>query len=509
MEGPSVLLSQRVRVYPIPARMVVAGSNVLALRVRIVGNQGGIERAPQIVGAQAASQLLRAQSRSQYPEFVLSAVFLFVAAYFYYLWWNFRAARENLFFALFNTIFASYLISRTVPGFLTDSSLFLMRMEYSLFLVTPIFFFRFLYAFLGKPFPRPLFIYDALLLGSVLYIVFVPEPDNWRQIIVVFRYSAIFALGWAIALIVRQALQGNAEARYIAVAMVVFAGTVVNDLLLAMGIHRGSFIVSYGFTFFLLCIALILANRYVRLFRQQEKQSTVLRDLDRRKAEFLSNVSHELRTPLAEIMLYAESLADGTLEMEEDIRDAANEIEKCSARLQHIISDTVLLNLLETNQYIPQIEDCKLAPKVEDALRGLSEISSRRKILIDSRIPEDLRVKSDPALLERVLEHVLENAILYNRDGGRLTLETRDGADTVEILVADEGAGIPTDVRGRLFQKFVRGDTSSTYSVPGTGTGLALASLATSKMLGSLSLKDTGSNGSIFSISLVRAAAHG
>ncbi len=262
----------------------------------------------------------------------------------------------------------------------------------------------------------------------------------------------------------------------------------------------------YGFVVFLLGIALILADRYVRLFGLQEQRAAVMRDLDRRKTEFLSNVSHELKTPLAELLLYAESIADGTLETDEEIADAHEEIGKSAARLQHIVSDTVLLNLLETDQYVPDFTGCDLHTSLENAVHSLAHLALKRRVAVSLLTPGPIPFQCDPSLLDRVLEHVIENGILYNKEGGRLTIAASSQAGGFEILVRDEGPGLPAEVRERLFEKFVRGDSSSTYAIGGTGTGLALAFLAVKKLSGTLRLLRTGADGTEFAIWLKAGA---
>jgi signal transduction histidine kinase len=486
------------RVYPVPNEVLKSERNLLSIRLSTASGYARMGQ-PQLRDGADIESILRSDSRARYPELVLASVFLFVAGYFYFLWWSFKNASANLYFALFSTALAVYLVARSGASFLAFPGPAQQRLEFISFFVTAPVFLRFLFAFLGRPFPRFLNIYDACIAGAVFLVAFTPDPDLWRTVLRCVQLSMLVCIAAGFWLLLREARR-NAEARYLVWAFVVFFGTVVNDLLSAMRIINTPVLFLYGFVVFLLGIALILAERYVRLFDLQEQQAAVMRDLDRRKTEFLSNVSHELKTPLAELMLYAESIADGTLEGEDAIADAHEEIEKSAARLQHIVSDTVLLNLLETDKYTPQIENCDLDKSIANAVQALGPLSLKQKVSVDLVSPGNLKVQCDPSLLERALEHVIENGILYNKEGGRLTIAVRPEADGIEILVADEGAGLPAEVRDRLFEKFVRGDSSSTYAISGTGTGLALAHLALVKLSGSLRLLRTGPEGTQFSI---------
>lgn len=492
------------RVYPLPNELLKSGRNLLSVRLRIAGGFARMGQ-PELRNSEELEPLLRSASTVRYRELVLASVFFFVACYFYFLWGNFRYARDNLYFALFSTLLSAYLIARTGVPFFYGGGALQLRLEYiTVFIASPVFL-RFLFAFLGRPFPIIVYIYDAFIVMCVAVVLGSADPDLWRTTLRAVQFSMLAAIAGGLTVLFLAVRNGNVEARYIVWAFVIFCATVVNDVLASMNWIRTPLLFLYGFVIFLLGIALILANRYVMLFGRQEEQAAALRDLDRRKTEFLSNVSHELKTPLAEIMLYAESIADGTLETEEDISDAHEEIEKSAARLQHIVSDTVLLNMLETDRYSPQISSCRLDRCLEDAADALAALAQKHNITVDVVNPAGAAVQSDPALLERILQHLIENGILYNKAGGRVTIVVRPQADEVEISISDEGSGLPAEVKTRLFEKFVRGDASNTYAIGGTGTGLALASIAARKMAGSLRMLRTGPEGTEFSLRLKAA----
>ncbi|MCE9598638.1 MAG: sensor histidine kinase [Spirochaetia bacterium] len=503
-----IRMVREVRAYPLPVSFLLSGTNTLTVRLRAAGRDGRFGIAPEIRDGRNIASLIRDSSRRDYEDVVFGAVFLFVACYFYYVWWQFRSQRENLFFAICCTGLALYLGIRSIPMLLGTPNPIAMRFEYAALFLNPNTFMRFLFPFLGRKTPRAVFVYDAYVIACVLGLFLLDDPEEWRVILRYFQYS-VFPILIVAAVIVSQAIANrNREALYLTLGFVLFFLTIVNDLLGAMGVWRSPSFISYGFAAFLFSIALILANRYVQLYREQEEKNELLRDLDRRKTDFLSNISHEIKTPLAEVMMYAESLEDGTLQTEEELEDAHAEIKKSAARLQRVVSDTVLLNLLETNLYSPEIGSSNLAEAVENAVHLLSDETRRQEIRIHSDIPANLFVKSDTDLLGRILENLIENGILYNRKGGVLALAAQTNDQTIEITIKDEGNGVPENVRRHLFQKFVRGDSSITYAVPGTGTGLALAALAASCMSGSVQLLNTGVAGTVFSIRLDAGAAN-
>lgn len=493
------------RVYPVPGEVLRPQKNLLSIRLQ--GASQARMGQPEIRNGSEIEAMLREDSRARYPELVLASVFLFVSGYFYFLWWNFKSASENLYFALYSTALSAYLVARSGASFLDVPGPGQLRAEFIVFFLTPPIFLRFLFAFLGRNLPKLLFLYELFIAGAVLLVAFTADQDLWRAALRAVQISIFICIVPGFWVLLSEA-RTNAEARYLVWAFAVFFATVVNDLLTSMNIIDTPLLFLYGFVVFLLGIALILADRYVRLFGLREEQATVMRDLDRRKTEFLSNVSHELKTPLAELLLYAESIADGTLETESEIADAHEEIGKSAARLQHIVSDTVLLNLLETDRYVPDLRECDLGAALENAVNALGHLCAARSVTVHLVPPFSNQVVCDASLLDRVLEHLIENGILYNKQEGRLTISCRREADMVEVSFVDEGSGLPAEVRERLFQKFVRGDSSSTYAVSGTGTGLALAYLAVQKVSGTLQLARSGPGGTEFVLRLKAGANH-
>lgn len=498
---------KNIRAYPVPNAVLKPGPNTLSVKLRSGEWTTAMAKAPEFRDGSELSGILRAASRATYMEMVLGAVFLFVGLYFYYLWWHFRSALDNLFFAVYCTDLAVYLWVRSAVPYFFGYNWFTLCVEYSsLFLTAPIFC-RFLYAFLKAPSPRGLYVYEVATAAVVVYIAAVHNMEHWWRLLGVFRFTLLGTVVWTAWLIVRAVLRGHAEARYLAFTFGIFAATVVADIFSSIRVLKTPPLVPFGFIFFLLGIAFILANRYVDLFREQKNRSALLRDLDRRKTEFLSNISHELKTPLSVIMLCAEAIAEKFIGGPDAVERAMTDVEANAARLQQIVSDAVLLNKIETGHFVPDIQSCALGEMVGGAVRELQGRAEKRGIVVDARVPQDLSIKSDPVLLSRIVDHVIENAVLYNVDGGRVTVEAKSTPGLVEVVVSDQGTGLPPDVKSRLFQKFVRGDMSSTYSVPGTGTGLALAAAAARLIGGSLRLIRSGPAGSIFSLQFAQPEA--
>lgn len=502
LDVPGLGVFNEQRAYTLPVSQLLGGTNTLAVRLRVIGKDGRFGAPPEIRKGASMAALLRETSRRGYEGIVFGAVYMFVACYFFYVWSQFRSKRENLFFALFCTSLSIYLCARFLPQLLGSPDLLAVQIEYFTLFLGPPMFMRFLFPFLGRPTPRAFFAYDTSIAGCVLAVLILRDPEDWRIALRIFQYSVFPMVIIAMVIVGLAIARGNSEARYIAGGFALAALTVILDLLSAMRVLTTPPLISYGFAALLMSIALVLADRFVQLYHEQANRSKLLRDLDRRKTDFLSNISHEIKTPLAEVMMYAESLADGTLESPEDIAVAHLEIKNSAARLQHVVSDTVLLNLLEKGMYDSRMQIQNLRRAVENAVHLFQDSAGKKQVQIQNEVPDNLPVLCDTELLGRILGNLIENGILFNRPGGQLIVQASAGEKGVVLTVQDEGTGLEEDVKRHLFQKFVRGDSSSTYAIAGTGTGLALAALAAKGMDGELELLRTGADGTVFGLTL-------
>lgn len=498
----AVIAYESPRIYAIGPGVLREKGNVLAVHVRAFGGKLRLGAAPELLSDEDWAAELRRSHRSLYPDLVFPAVFLFVAVYFFYLWVHFRANLENLYFAVYCVLFAAYLITRFGAGIFFDASSTTTRIEFFCLFVSPPLFLRFFFSFLQLPFFKPFYAFEVLCAICCVMLASA-DPERWMQALRGFQYSLLPVIIVTVGFLVRSIRRGDPEARRLGWAFGLFAVLVAADLIQAMGLLPLPSLVPYGFAALLFAIAGLLTNRYVKLYGAQEQQARILRELDQRKNEFLSNISHELKTPLAEIMLFAELLADRTLSEPAEVHDAHQEIEKGAARLRHLVSDTVLLNLLETGQYTLSPAVRKVRPLAEECVRSVGGQVPGAMERVSLSIPPDVEIECDPVLFERALENLIENAVLYT-SGASVRVWIQETAAALELYVEDAGKGLPKSVREKLFEKFIRGDSSNTYAIPGTGTGLALAYLSAQAMGAVLSLVSTGPEGTRFCLRFER-----
>lgn len=201
---------------------------------------------------------------------------------------------------------------------------------------------------------------------------------------------------------------------------------------------------------------------------------TRIRQLENTRREFVANVSHELRTPLSLIKGYVETLLDGAIRDPELSARFLQTIDRHSNRLTNLIEDLLTISRLESGQITLQLRTVPLKPFASSLIAELQSRANERGTKIVNEIPEGLAGRADPDRLEQVLVNLIENAVKYGRPQGRVVLRGRLLNGLVELCVADDGPGIPTDARERIFERFYRVDKARSREAGGTGLGLAI-----------------------------------
>ena len=190
------------------------------------------------------------------------------------------------------------------------------------------------------------------------------------------------------------------------------------------------------------------------------------------RREFTANVSHELKTPLTSISGMAEIMKDGLVK-QEDVRGFAADIYQESQRLIRLVEDILHLSRLDEGGgglERQEIDLLDLARTVEDRLQ-----STAKQHQVELELTGDhAAVQGLPSVVEEMVYNLCDNAIKYNRPGGKASVQVEDGADAVTVTVSDTGIGIPPEDRERVFERFYRVDKSHSKAIGGTGLGLSI-----------------------------------
>lgn len=202
---------------------------------------------------------------------------------------------------------------------------------------------------------------------------------------------------------------------------------------------------------------------------------TRLRQLEAMRQEFVANVSHELRTPLSLIKSAAETLIDGGRNDPATLGRFLEIIDRNANRLTLLIDDLLLLSTLDSGRLRLELEVVPLRSAAQDVLDDFQSRARTRRVALDNGISGDFAVRADPERLRQVLSNLVDNAIKYGREDGRVAVDAAALPDgRIEVAVRDDGPGISPEVQPRIFERFYRVDKARSREQGGTGLGLAI-----------------------------------
>ncbi len=190
------------------------------------------------------------------------------------------------------------------------------------------------------------------------------------------------------------------------------------------------------------------------------------------RREFTANVSHELKTPLTTISGYAQMITNG-MAKPDDISEFGSKIEKESERLLQLIDDIINLSRLDEQNGIEDAEIVDLSHITVETIRALEKTAKERGIQIYySGAPT--YIKGNATLIGELVYNLIDNAVKYNKENGKITVFAGERSDGAELSVKDTGIGIPEEDTERIFERFYRVDKSHSKKVGGTGLGLSI-----------------------------------
>ncbi len=203
-------------------------------------------------------------------------------------------------------------------------------------------------------------------------------------------------------------------------------------------------------------------------------ETTQIDRLETVRQEFLSNISHELRTPLTSILAFVETLEDGGINAKENNLRFLDVIRRNAERMHSLIADILELSLIESGNVSVEMREVKLYAAVQDVITALSAKAKEREIELINEVPQSAVVSADLVRLEQMLTNLVDNAIKFNRHGGKVNIGFDTGGGRDSISVTDTGEGILPEHSQRIFERFYRADRARSREIGGTGLGLAI-----------------------------------
>jgi hypothetical protein len=207
-----------------------------------------------------------------------------------------------------------------------------------------------------------------------------------------------------------------------------------------------------------------------RALEVERRAADRLRSLDEMKDAFLQAVSHDLRTPLAAILGLAITLERGDVGLSgSETKHLAGRIEHNARKLERLVTNLLDLDRLSRGVVTPSFEPADVG-EIAERMVAESDPSVRERVRV---AVEAVVVPADPPKVERIVENLLVNASRHTPEGTPIHVSVTGSPDGATILVEDEGAGVPDELRERIFEEFRQG-TDSPQASPGVGIGLAL-----------------------------------
>lgn len=201
---------------------------------------------------------------------------------------------------------------------------------------------------------------------------------------------------------------------------------------------------------------------------------TKIRQLENMRKEFVANVSHELKTPLTSILGYAETLRRGALSDPEAAGRFVEKIESNAGQLKNLVEDLLKISEIESGR----MEIVKVPVRLEELVTSVAadfeEAVRKKRIHLSVQIPKTLEVTADTSALRQVLGNLIDNAIKYTGEGGRIEVSAVREGTACRVTVADTGIGISEKDLPHVFERFYRADKARSREMGGTGLGLAI-----------------------------------
>lgn len=231
---------------------------------------------------------------------------------------------------------------------------------------------------------------------------------------------------------------------------------------------------------------------------------TELRRLENLRRELVANVSHELKTPLASIKAYAETLRLGAVNDPDHNLLFVSRIEEQADRLHQLILDLLQIARIESGQETFDIGRVEVATVVSTCVgQHLGSAESKQIELVVDAPPQPLNVLADDEGLLTILNNLVDNAIKYTPEQGRVTVRWRiHDENSVLLEVQDTGIGIAPQDQARVFERFYRVDKARSRELGGTGLGLSIVKHLVQSFHGTVGLVSKPRQGTTFQIGL-------
>jgi two-component system phosphate regulon sensor histidine kinase PhoR len=226
------------------------------------------------------------------------------------------------------------------------------------------------------------------------------------------------------------------------------------------------------------------------------------------RKDFVANASHELRTPLTSIKGFVEAMQDGTAKEPGQEQHFLEIIARQIDRMSKIISDMLFLSQIEADSFQLRLGSFSLKELMNEIVEQHKTPAARKKLLLDTAFESSREsVVADRDKITQVFMNLIDNAIKFTPEGGRICVRVSDRADSTLVSVEDTGIGIPSTDLPRIFERFYTVDKARSRELGGTGLGLSIVKHIVEAHGGEVWIESELNHGSKFYFTLPTRAA--
>jgi len=257
-----------------------------------------------------------------------------------------------------------------------------------------------------------------------------------------------------------------------------------------------------------LAVHLLKTEELKKKLRDNEKAIAICREeldsVNQLKSNFLSVISHELRTPLTSIKAYAETLLDNLDAVEPGtVREFVRVMDGEAEKLIKLVDNILSFSYMETGNLRVEKTTFPLNELLSEVYGSLESDFLSKKISAELKLPKhSVAIRADKELIKQLLYNLLNNAVKFSPEGGRVVVSLQEEASAARITVQDSGRGIPEDQLEKVFERFHQVDASDTREYGGSGLGLAICKNIVDWHEGKIWVENVKSSGAKFTVLL-------
>jgi len=219
------------------------------------------------------------------------------------------------------------------------------------------------------------------------------------------------------------------------------------------------------------------------------------------RRDFVANISHELKTPIGALSLLSEAVLSAADEPESVVKFATR-MQLEAKRLTDLVQEIINLSRLQDSDPLQVATENNVADLINEAIDLVKTTSEAKGISVSAKDIPEVLVLGDNEQLIMAIHNLLENAINYSPENTKVSISVTINDDIVEIVVADQGIGIPEEAQDRIFERFYRVDPARSRETGGTGLGLSIVKHVASNHGGDVKVWSSPNVGSSFALRL-------